>query len=387
MLHRIAWVLRLPQFLALLILIGMGVVLYGVLVDSEKAGRWVERTYRVIGDIESVRMESLRCESWLRDLMLNANKDALEQARSSAERATQAAGRLVILTADNDPQSRTVQAIQARLSEVQEQYLHAADVAEHHDLAVSQPLVAARVNSNSAHELHNLLNQAEAVERSLLQIRSFEHNERLDLLKKLLAGEALAFMAVMIWTIRYTEHLLRTNRVKSDAVRDPLTGLLNRRGLEHQLAALVCEPRGHDHCRAVVMFDLDDFRSINDRYSHAAGDQVLQKVGSRLRQQCWVGDVVARIGNDKFVVVLASIASHHEAVAMTQRVRNALMAPIPLGTAVVRIGVSVGIAMLHHDGHDVEALLSVADEKMYEAKEAGKRQASTSTHILEPVGG
>jgi diguanylate cyclase (GGDEF)-like protein len=386
MLNPIAWGLRLPHFLALLLVIGMGAVLYGVLVDFEKAGRWVEHTHRVIGYIEQVRLEFLRCASSLRDFMLNANKGSLEEMRSSVARARQAAERLVIFTADNDSQSRTVQALQAKLSQVLGQYLSATNVAELNDLVVLQPLVAARVGSDSTRELSNLLDQAEAVERDLLQTKSQVQSERLGLLKKLLAGGGLALTAFMVWATRYAGRLLRKSRVETDTLHEPLTGLFNRRGLEHHLAALAREPRSHGNSVAVLVFDLDDFKSINDCYSHAAGDQVLQKVGSRLRQQCWAGDAVARIGDDEFVVVLCSIASHHEAAAIAQRIRNALMAPIPLGTAVVRIGASVGIAILHEEGHDIDALLSVADEQMYEAKKAGKRRVSIGTQI-QPIGG
>jgi diguanylate cyclase (GGDEF)-like protein len=128
---------------------------------------------------------------------------------------------------------------------------------------------------------------------------------------------------------------------------------------------------------AVLAFDLDGFKPVNDRYSHAAGDQVLRTIAQRLQQQLGNGAAIARIGGDEFVAVLPCVTSHQEAVAIAQRVCTCLSFPIRLAEDVeVRVGASVGVATLHEDGKDMEGLLQAADKRMYVAKDVLKCRAA-----------
>ncbi|WP_238446711.1 GGDEF domain-containing protein [Azohydromonas australica] len=391
MLRRIARVLRLTQFLGLLLVIGMGVMLYGALADFEKAGRWVEHSQEIVGEIGQVRLETLRSGVWLRKFMVDRNPDSLQRVHTSASEAMHAADRLLALTQADPVHTDRLHLLRAELSEVLGQYRSAANIAERDGPAALQLLMDARLANDPTRELRMLLDQAEQVQKELLHSRTRKQTEQLDLFKKLLAGGGLAFVAFMLWAIRYSSRLLhlgheQIHRLKVDALHDSLTGLLNRRGLEEQLAMLGSTPAGTGEHVAVLVVDLDDFKPINDRYSHAAGDQVLQKVAARLRRQCREGDAIARVGGDEFVVVLRGVDSRQEAMTIAQRICTRLMAPIPLGGAVVRIGASVGIAMLHEDGPDMDALLQAADEQMYEVKRAGKGQPRPRSRMLAAVG-
>jgi diguanylate cyclase (GGDEF)-like protein len=183
----------------------------------------------------------------------------------------------------------------------------------------------------------------------------------------------------MLWTMRYSGQLVRLGQqevlqLRDAALLDPLTGLLNRRGLEAQLAKMDMQPADVTNA-AVLAFDLDNFKPVNDRYSHTAGDQVLKIIAQRLQQQFRSGDAVARVGGDEFVAVLPCVASRQEAMAIAQRICSRLSHPIQLTEDVgVSIGASVGVAMLHEDGKDMDALLHAADKRMYMAKGAGKGQ-------------
>jgi diguanylate cyclase (GGDEF)-like protein len=391
MLPHIARVLRLTQFLALLLVVSLGAALYGVLADFREAGHWVEHTHEVIDDLGQVRAETMRTALWLRNDLSAPDKAALEQAHTAAARAQQVATRLVELTADNPAQNQRLQALEVELSKVLGAELDAALRAQREGPAVRRPPVTASAASPTTRELHGLLDQAEQVERALLHSRSQLENERLALLQRLLAGGGLLFAGFMGWAIKYSARLLRVgheeaHQLKTEAQHDPLTGLLNRRGLQAQLSALAREPRGQGHSVAVLAFDLDDFKPINDRYGHAAGDEVLQEVARRLQQQCRGGDLVARPGGDEFIVVLRSMATGLDAETVAQRIRTRLMTPLPLGTAVLRMGTSIGIAMLHEDGDTLEALLQVADERLIAAKQAARKQVHSGTQILELVG-
>jgi diguanylate cyclase (GGDEF)-like protein len=227
--------------------------------------------------------------------------------------------------------------------------------------------------------LRAALDQMEAAERQRLETRRSVEQQRMALTETLLFAVGGLFVVAMLWMMRYSGQLVRlgqqeANHLRNAALLDPLTGMLNRRGLAAQLAKM--DTRAADAANAAVLaFDLDGFKPVNDRYSHAAGDQVLKTMAQRLQQQLRNGDAIARIGGDEFVAVLPCVASHQEAVAIAQRVCTCLSFPIRLAEgAEVRVGASVGVATLHEDGNDMEGLLQAADKRMYVAKAALKRR-------------
>jgi len=111
--------------------------------------------------------------------------------------------------------------------------------------------------------------------------------------------------------------------------------------------------------------DLDDFKGINDRLGHAAGDTVLQTVGQRLRACVRPGDTVARLGGDEFVIVLDMLHSAEAAHQVAERIAEAMRAPIRVKTQTMRVTASIGIA---YGGEAGDALLRDADVAMYRAK-------------------
>jgi diguanylate cyclase (GGDEF)-like protein len=147
------------------------------------------------------------------------------------------------------------------------------------------------------------------------------------------------------------------------ANHDALTGLANRALLQAHLAETIGRV-------AVLLIDLDGFKSVNDNYGHGVGDEVLLTVSARLRRGVRHGDLVARLGGDEFVVVCPG-TDLAVAERVAQRLIASLSVPMDIGSQRVRIGASVGIAM--RTGHgDADVLLGSADRAMYEAKRAGR---------------
>ena len=144
------------------------------------------------------------------------------------------------------------------------------------------------------------------------------------------------------------------------ANHDELTGLMNRRALMARLR----DPRNTESL-AVLYLDLDGFKSVNDRFGHAAGDAVLTAVGWRLAQTVRATDAVARLGGDEFVVVTAS----SDAPALAERIREAVTQPVPWADTRLPVGCSVGMA---RGSRSAEALLAEADAALYEAKHQGR---------------
>jgi diguanylate cyclase (GGDEF)-like protein len=146
---------------------------------------------------------------------------------------------------------------------------------------------------------------------------------------------------------------------------DSLTGLLNRRGFDHALAAL----DENRHGASVLLLDLDGFKAINDLLGHAMGDAALRAVAARLTETVAGEAEIARLGGDEFAVLTRPDG---EAGALARRILTALAAPVILEGQTLRVGTSIGVARFPSDGTTPETLLRAADAALYAAKAAGR---------------
>lgn len=152
--------------------------------------------------------------------------------------------------------------------------------------------------------------------------------------------------------------------------RDQLTGLPNRPALREEIRRALAPPAGDGRETAFMVLDLDRFKSVNDRYGHAAGDALLLEVARRLRRQVREGDTVCRLGGDEFAIVLPGCDAKC-AGAIAGRIVAALQAPVETASAVLHPAASIGISLHPRDGADEETLIAHADRAMYAAKRAG----------------
>ncbi|HEY0843838.1 MAG TPA: diguanylate cyclase [Noviherbaspirillum sp.] len=156
---------------------------------------------------------------------------------------------------------------------------------------------------------------------------------------------------------------------------DKLTAVFNRASLIAQIAFLrrQLEQKSIERPSFALLFiDLDHFKKINDQHGHAAGDKALMTVAARLKDAVRVTDVVARYGGDEFVVLLKGITAAEDVIAMEEKIRDVVEQPVPVDHGTVRVGVSIGWAMFPEDGEDVEALLKIADKRMFDTKKSRK---------------
>jgi diguanylate cyclase (GGDEF)-like protein len=185
----------------------------------------------------------------------------------------------------------------------------------------------------------------------------------------------------------------------ADAVlTDPLSGCVNRRGLDQQLARELARAERAGAPVAVLAVDIDHFKRVNDRFGHPAGDLVIRDVAAMLREAARAGDVVARAGGEEFVVVLAD-ADEAGATALARRLVDAVRARRFPSVPGLSVTISVGVAAepVVRDAHAAEALKGRADEALYAAKRAGRdravmwapygmRQVHTPTAPMRAVG-
>jgi diguanylate cyclase (GGDEF)-like protein len=163
--------------------------------------------------------------------------------------------------------------------------------------------------------------------------------------------------------------------VYSMMTRDGLTGAYNRRYLEETLDREVARCRRHERPIAVIMIDVDDFKSINDAYGHMIGDQVLREVAQRLQTVSRKDDVLARFGGEEFTVVMVEANVEH-AVEIAERCRIAIESePVQATVGPIPVTISLGVAAPSPEdlGTSVD-LINEADERMYEAKRAGRNR-------------
>jgi two-component system, cell cycle response regulator len=165
------------------------------------------------------------------------------------------------------------------------------------------------------------------------------------------------------------ENARRYGEARKLAETDALTGLYNQRYFHETLRREVMRAQRYDRSVALIVFDLDDFKTINDQIGHLAGDRVLSQAAERLREAVRSVDVACRIGGDEFAVILPE-SSAVDADQLYRRVHNA-MRGTTLGPDGNRLRVSAGIAELEH-GDTAASLFERADGALYRAKDLGK---------------
>jgi diguanylate cyclase (GGDEF)-like protein len=156
------------------------------------------------------------------------------------------------------------------------------------------------------------------------------------------------------------------------ALRDPLTGLANRRMVGERMQAAFADASKTQNALGVVYLDLDGFKSINDTLGHGVGDQVLKQVADRLVAAVRQGDTVARLGGDEFMIGLWACATEADAAKVATKVIEAVSKPYDIDGHVVRVTASAGIALYPTEGEDSETLMNSADQALQAAKKAGK---------------
>ena len=189
-----------------------------------------------------------------------------------------------------------------------------------------------------------------------------------------LVGSALVLVGLLGFYLRAkARERLAAERIERLAHYDVLTGLPNRSLLADRLDREVERARRTSRGFALLMFDLDQFKAVNDTWGHAAGDELLAMVGMRASECVRAADTVGRLGGDEFLAILPE-ATHDGARLVAEKLRETISRPYPLRAATATIGVSVGISYFGEHGDNAAALQRAADVALYEAKRRGKNR-------------
>jgi len=173
--------------------------------------------------------------------------------------------------------------------------------------------------------------------------------------------------------------------LRTQSIKDALTGLYNRRYLEEMLEREVRRAARSEQSLGIIMIDLDHFKSFNDTYGHDAGDTVLRETGAFLTKNIRTEDFVCRLGGEEFVIILPTAdltASRGRAERLRSRMREQTM--MHQGKSLGMVTISVGVAEFPQHGMSPKELMASADAALYEAKRGGRdRVVVASSQTVE----
>ncbi|MEC7815720.1 MAG: GGDEF domain-containing protein [Pseudomonadota bacterium] len=207
---------------------------------------------------------------------------------------------------------------------------------------------------------------------------------------EMMSALPIANMGIMALTILAFSHIYEITREQSEnrllklAQTDPLTGLANRARLNEAFAQQVKVSQREGLPVALIVLDIDHFKSVNDRFGHDAGDLALEHVARIFRSRIRATDLASRMGGEEFVILLHN-ATAADAVKAANKIRHALeQAPLDYEGQTIAMTLSGGVAQLGPDGHDLRSLISHADRCLYKAK-AGGRNRIEQTRPAEAI--
>ena len=190
-----------------------------------------------------------------------------------------------------------------------------------------------------------------------------------------------------VWSFRdVTERQQAEATIKHQAFHDALTGLANRSLFEQKLAQALAEGQRSQQKLAVMFFDLDRFKTINDTLGHAVGDRLLQEVVKRLLDCVSKVDTISRWGGDEFTVLLSKIKTIEDATNVAKNILQTLQAPFRIEDYELHVTSSIGIAVYPNHGQDSATLLKNADIALYKAKDQGRNNYQHYNQTLNSQG-
>ncbi len=208
---------------------------------------------------------------------------------------------------------------------------------------------------------------------------------KFEILQLALLLFGLTTLAVIWFTILMPmerEIRRRTRAMRLTATTDSLTGILNRKAFVKTVETTIAQARRASDTGAMLMIDIDIFKTINDTYGHAVGDATIVHVAEILRSNSRTDDALARLGGDEFAVFAPAFKSDDDLRTYVDRLCNALQFDQPTGDRTHRVTASLGVARIPADATTFCDLMNAADEALYSAKRAGRARYAFSDRML-----
>lgn len=186
---------------------------------------------------------------------------------------------------------------------------------------------------------------------------------------------AFGFLLAHRFTLTLRKRMAFTEgQLEHMALYDRVTDLPNRRYFEHELRKATSRIKREGKSGALLYFDVDDFKKVNDLCGHQAGDDVLQMIAERIKKTIRSGDIIARVGGDEFAAILFGVGEAENAAVVAEHMIRVISEPFPTEPIPSHVGLSIGVTMIPADSDDSETLLRCSDMAMYVAKSLGKNR-------------
>ncbi|MDO9466220.1 MAG: diguanylate cyclase [Thiobacillus sp.] len=371
---------------ALIIMVLISMTLYQY-QRSEEAVRSVAHTRQVIAYIDALRTYLLNLDTAARQYAESHDPADLDPSLICRQSRCPSAETLIALIGAEDARAARLAPLPALQTALEAGFGALRQRAAADGDATPLERELGGFDKSAIEEIHRILIETGREELRLLETREMTRIHDQNWASALLGMAGLWTGLALLGLYRETGRLIRAGidaeqTIRQLSLRDPLTGLANRRFLNENAKHLIAGAKRSHTQMAVLAVDLDDFKAVNDRHGHAAGDAVLVAAAERMKQLLRESDVIARFGGDEFVIVLGQVDDAAAAREVAGRVVESLCRPIPLaGGGSAQIGASVGIAMCCADGETLNDLLQKADAALYAAKRDGKhtfREAGAS---------
>ncbi len=247
------------------------------------------------------------------------------------------------------------------------------DIASEND----RPLVAENIRKRLSGEMEHVKYAFRGLRKNGVVIDVESHGSTMEI-----GGKVALIGLVMDVTERTRaerEVLALQEQLRERSIRDPLTGLYNRRYLEETLSRELILADRHGHPVSLIMGDLDHFKAVNDHYGHLGGDEVLRSFGDLMKGNARGSDIYCRYGGEEFLLVLPQMAKSN-AVERAEQLCTAMAAtPVLFGNASIAVTASFGVAAFPQDGRTGDELIAAADTALYAAKAAGRNRVNISS--------
>jgi diguanylate cyclase len=213
--------------------------------------------------------------------------------------------------------------------------------------------------------------------RLVTRVRLASGERWFDLSAKACSDAATGQPAILLTAIDVSELKEARDAARHLADRDQLTDLHNRAFLQNHLTKLAMH--NPDSRCAIIFFDVDRFKAINDRYGHEAGDCVLRQIAQHLRANLRPDDLAVRLGGDEFVVLLDDISDMEDVKHRAERLHKSVSQPVVQENIVINVGTSIGVAVFSPAAVDFTEVLRDADIALYSSKQTGRNKVTYYT--------
>ncbi|RYD56933.1 MAG: diguanylate cyclase [Sphingomonadales bacterium] len=349
---------------------------------QKKAEGWQMHTMQVLLVAERLRSaanEALRGE---RGYLITGDPNFLEPYENGSRTAPGVARRLRELTQDNPGQHPMTSSLDVQLKRYLDVIGQTVALARQGKTAEAVASVKTGAGRREIEALTSVINRIEAEERRLLTEREAANAyaaKASELADYALAALALVFLLIVAWAgLRASQARMDTLRMEEKlrhaATTDELTGLLNRRAFLAALDVEILRSARSGSPLALALVDLDHFKSVNDRFGHAGGDEVLRRFAETARGAMRTSDIIGRLGGEEFAVLMPETDQVQSGIA-GERLRDTIARRrVVLSTgALCPVTISVGVAH-YKPGEKRDRLIIRADEALYDAKDSGRNR-------------